>query len=446
MLKQLLNTKCYKRIILIVSVLLFISNSAFPQYAKIDSLLNYLYSNNKFMGTISLSQNGEKVYNKSFGYADIKNKIPSTTDTKYRIGSISKTFTTVLFFQLVEEGKITLGTKLSEYYPEVQNSDKITMELLLTHRSGLYNFTNSLDTSFYLHPRTKKEMVEMIVSNKPVFEPDEKSEYSNSNFVLLGYIIERITGKDYADLLQERICKKADLMNTYYGRPSSISDNECYSYKPENNNWVLEPETDMSVPHGAGAIVSSPNDLLKFIEALFGGKLISKTSLDEMLKTKDKFGKGIFPMNFEDKKGFGHTGGIDGFVSALTYFPDEKLAVSYCCNGMNFGNEIVKGVLSIYFGRTYEFPSFSFIEVSTDILKKYEGVFSSESFPLKIAVKVVEGKLTAQATGQSSFTLDAESNNVFRFDAAKIKITFSEDGNELRIKQGEEIIMKREKQ
>lgn len=428
--------------------ILFIVNLASAQTFdknKLDSLLTYLYSKQKFMGTVSLSQNGEKVFNKSFGYADLGNKIESTTDTRYRIGSITKTFTAVMFFQLAEEGKISLNTKLSEYFPMVPNSEKISMELLLTHKSGIHNFTNTIDTSFYLYPKTKQEMIDMISSHKSDFEPDSKSEYSNANFVLLAYIIEKITGKEYSDLLQERICKKAGLQNTYYGKPANTKDNECFSYKLQNGNWVLEPQTDMSIPHGAGAIVSTPNDLTKYIEALFNEKLISKNSLDEMTKVKDKYGKGCFAMNFYDKKGIGHTGGIDGFISVLTYFPEEKLAVSFCTNAMNYGNELLVGVLSVYFGKAYEFPSFVSINVKPEILAKYEGIFSTESFPLKITIKVVDGKLTAQATGQSSFPLDAESEKVFKYDAAKITITFSDDGDELTIKQGEEIKMKREK-
>lgn len=413
--------------------------------ARLDSLLEYLYGKNKFMGTVTLLHDGERVYNKSFGYADSEKGIKSTTDTRYRIGSISKTFTAVMFFQFMEEGKISLDTKLSEYFPDVPNAEKITMDLLLSHRSGIHNFTNTIDTSFYLYPKTKQEMVDMIKSHKSEFEPDSKSEYSNANFVLLGYILEKITGKEYADMLQERICKKAGLKNTYYGKPANLKDNECYSYTLINDKWVREKETDMSIPHGAGALVSTPNDLTQYIEALFSGKLISKNSLDEMIKVKEKYGRGSFPMNFYERKGYGHTGGIDGFVSALTYYPDDKLAVSHCCNGMNYGNELLVGVLSVYFGKEYEFPSFNFAEVNPDVLKKYEGVFSTESFPLKLTIKVVDGKLTAQATGQSSFQLDAENERVFRFDAAKIKITFSEDGNELTIKQGEEIVMKREK-
>lgn len=412
---------------------------------RLDSLLTYLYSKQKFMGTFTLSQNGERVYNKAFGYADLENKILSTTETRYRIGSITKTFTAVIFFQLTEEGKISLETKLSEYFPEVPNAEKITMELLLTHKSGIHNFTNTIDTSFYLYPKTKQEMIEMIKSYKSDFEPDSKSEYSNANFVLLAYILEKITGKEYADLIQERICKKAGLENTYYGKSANIKDNECYSYMLNDGKWVVEKQTDMSVPHGAGAIVSTPNDLTKYIEALFGGKLISGKSLEEMTTIKDKFGRGCFAMNFFDKKGIGHTGGIDGFVSVLTYFPEDKLAVSLCSNAMNYGNELLVGVLSVYFGKSYEFPSFVSINVKPEILVKYEGVFSSESFPLKITIKVVDGKLTAQATGQASFPLDAVSEKVFKYDAAKITITFSDDGDELRIKQGEEVIMKREK-
>lgn len=430
--------------VFILSSVNFVNGQTFDK-ARLDSLLNYLYGKQKFMGTVTLLHDGERVFNKSYGYADLEKGGLSTPDTRYRIGSISKTFTAVMFFQLMEEGKISLDTKLSEYFPDVPNANKITMDMMLSHRSGIHNFTNTIDTSFYLYPKTKQEMFDMIKSFKSEFEPDSKSEYSNANFVLLGYIIEKITGKEYADLLQERICGKIGLRNTYYGKPANIKDNESYSYTFKDDKWVREKETDMSVPHGAGALVSTPNDLTQYIEALFNGKLISKNSLDEMLKVKEKYGRGSFPMNFYERKGYGHTGGIDGFVSALTYYPDEKLAVSFCTNGMNYGNELLVGVLSIYFGKEYEFPSFNFTEVNPEILKKYEGIFSNESFPLKITIKVVDGKLTAQATGQSSFPLDAETERVFRFDAAKIKMTFSDDGEVLTLKQGDEIVMKKEK-
>ena len=422
-------------------------NSQSFDKARLDSLLNYFYDNNKFQGTITISENGENIYNKSYGFLDIANKISANTGTKYRIGSISKTFTAVMIFNLIEENKIALTDLLSKYYPEIPNSDKITITHLLTHQSGIHNFTNSIDTSFYLYPKTKAEMIEKIKSFKTEFEPGEKTEYSNSNFVLLGYILENLTGKAYPELLQELICGKLGLKNTYYMKKINVSDNEALSYNFESGKWVLEPETDLSVPHGAGALVSTTNDLTAFINGLFDLKLISQKSLDEMLVIEKGMGRGIFKMPFYENSGFGHTGGIDGFRSALIYFPEKKVSFAFTGNALNFSmNDLLIGALSIYFNRQYEFPKFKSVEVKQEILTKYTGVFSKKDFPIKITITIVNGKLTAQGTGQPSFEPVATSDIEFKFEQAGLVMIFSEDGEQLTLKQGgETYLMEKEK-
>lgn len=415
--------------------------------AGLDSLLNYFYDNGKFQGTITISEGGENIYNKSFGLRDYYNNIPANTETKYRIGSISKTFTAVMILKLVEEGKISLTDFLSKYYPEIPNSDKITISHLMTHQSGIHNFTNSIDTSFYLYPKTRQEMIDKIKSFKTEFEPGEKTEYSNSNFVLLGYILENLTGKQYPQLLKEMICDKLGLKNTYYMKKTDVSDNEALSYSFEAGKWVLEPETDPTVPHGAGAIVSTTFDLTEFINALFDLKLISQKSLDEMLTIERGMGRGIFKMPFYETSGYGHTGGIDGFRSALVYFPDKKVSVAFTGNALNYSmNDILIGVLSKYFKRDYSFPKFSSVELKQEVLLKYAGVFSKKDFPIKITITIIDGKLTAQGTGQKSFEPNPVSDTEFTYEQAGLVMTFSEDGGQLTLKQGgETYIMTKEK-
>jgi D-alanyl-D-alanine carboxypeptidase len=330
---------------------------------KLDSLFNVLSEKNKAMGSVALSKNGKIIYSRAIGYSLIsdKEKAFATTNTKYRIGSITKIFTAVMIFQLVEEGKIKLETTLNNYFPKIPNADKITIGNLLNHRSGLYNFTNdSLFGTRFEKSITRDEMLDMISKFKVDFQPNEKAAYSNTNYVLLGYIIENICGKSYKEILDERIVSKIGLANTYYGGKTNVKNSESYSYNFENGKWKQHWETDMSIPGGAGGIISNPIDLTKFMDALFSGKLVSEKSLTLMKTVTDGYGMGIFQMPFYEKKTFGFSGQIDGFSSMLSYFPEDNLSVAYISNGevSQMMNDILIGVLLIYFNKKYSIPKF----------------------------------------------------------------------------------------
>lgn len=200
---------------------------------KMDRLFSVIEENEKGMGSISIFANGNAVYENAFGYANIAQEIPANPRTKYRIGSISKTFTATIIMQLVQEGDLQMEAKLSEFFPEVINADKITLEQLLKHRSGIFNFTNAEDYQSYMEqPASREELLKKIVSYGSVFEPGEKTEYSNTNYVLLSLIAEKIEGKDFGDLLKERICLPCELNDTYYGAEISEERNEARSYTP----------------------------------------------------------------------------------------------------------------------------------------------------------------------------------------------------------------------
>ena len=183
----------------------------------------------------------------------------------------------------------------------------------------------------------------------------------------------------------------------------------------------------MSIPHGAGAIVSTPNDLTVFVNALFNNKLISENSVNQMKDIEDRYGKGLVRFPFGNNFAYGHDGGIDGFISNLAYFPNDKVALSVLANGMNYiFNDILIGVLSIYFNAPFEIPNFDAkaIELNVEELKNYEGEFSSEQLSLDITLKVENGQLNGQATGQSAFPLTPYSKMEFRFEQAGIVIEF----------------------
>ncbi|OFX74989.1 MAG: peptidase [Bacteroidetes bacterium GWE2_29_8] len=435
-----LNNVIRKILTIIILLGLTIGNSYSQEIIntlKLDSLFKILDENNKFMGSIAISHNGKIIYSKTIGYDDIKTNKKSSINSKYRIGSISKMFTASLIFKAIEEKKIKLSQTIDKFFPSIENANKITISNLLNHRSGIYSFT---DEKNYLKwntiPKSENEMIEIIAKGKSKFEPDSKAEYSNSNYILLSYILEKIYNQSFNIILGEKIIKPLELKNTYLGRKININENECLSYKLIIN-WTKEPETDISIPLGAGGIVSNPIDLVKFIEELFAEKIINKKSLEQMTKIKDNYGMGIFQFPFYEKKGYGHTGGIDGFSSILAYFNDDDLAIALTSNATNFdNNNIVIGALSAYFNRPYDIPSFKNVELKSEDLDKYLGIYSSKQIPLKITINKENSILTAQASGQPSFSLNATDNDTFKFDPAGITIIFKTEQKQMILKQG----------
>lgn len=406
--------------------------SAFAQdnkFEKIDALLKYFNENDKFMGSLTIREKDKVVFEKAYGFADLENKVKATPETKYKIGSITKMFTSAIIFQLIEEKKLTLDTKLSKYYPQVKNADSITIDDLLSHKSGIFNYTDDSDfEAFSAMPQTKATLIKKIANYESVFKPGSQAEYSNSNYILLGYIIEDITGKPYKANVNDRITKPLGLKDTYYYSKVNPKRKEAYSYK-YNNGWEKFEEWDSTVPFAAGALLSTPNDLTAFIKALFDGKIIKKPTLDLMTKIDHGYGRGIFTFPFGERKFYGHNGGIEGFTSVLGYYPKEELSFSLIVNGSNYNtNDIVIGILSSYYKLPYSFPNLKTATVSPEILKSYEGTYTTAALPFKVNIRVIDGKLNAQATGQGDFFLDAVSDTEFVFNPANVLMIFNSNG------------------
>lgn len=404
---------------------------------KLDNYFQELEKSNNFFGSVVLSENGKIIYTKVIGFSDLETKLKPNIDTKYRIGSISKTFTSVLILKAVEEKKLTLDTKLHDYFPTIKNAEKITISNLLNHRSGIHNFTND---STYLKWNTQKrsetQMIDLIENVGSDFEPNSKAEYSNSNFVLLSYILQKVYKKTYSELLSKKITTPIGLKNTFVGDKINLKNNECNSYK-YLTEWTKETETDMSIPMGAGAVVSTPSDLTEFLFSLFGGKIISLESLELMKTIKDNYGYGLFQIPFGNKKSYGHTGGIDGFSSVCGYFPNERVGFALTSNGSNYNNNNISIVLlSAVFNKPYEIPNFKGYELTTEDLDKYLGIYASKEIPIKITVSKSGKTLMAQATGQSAFGLEVTEKDKFKFEPAGVVLEFDSIEKKVILKQG----------
>ena len=422
----------------ILFVLFSVTSFAQEQkFLALDSLFQILDENNRFMGSLSISENGKIIYSKTIGKVDLASGKSSDNLTKYRIGSISKMFTACLIFQAIEENKLSLKQNINRFFPKITGAKEISIGNLLNHRSGIHNYTN--DTSYfnyYTASKSQKEMLEIIQASGSDFKPNSKAEYSNSNYILLSFILEKIYKKSYEELLDIKIIQPQGLKNTYFGKKLELAKNECASYR-FSGKWELEKETNSSVSLGAGGIVSTTEDLLFFISNLFAGKIINTASLEQMTKLEDGYGMGIFSVPFYDKKGFGHTGGIDGFSSFLYIFPEEKISIALTSNGSRFNNnDIAIAALSDCFDKPFTLPSFYAVELTSADLDKYLGSYANPEIPIKISITKDSLSLIAQATGQPSFTLELIGKDSFEFSPAGVEIQFIPQKNLLILKQG----------
>lgn len=272
------------------------------------------------MGSVALMKEGEIVYTKQVGFISENLQQKPNKATSYHIGSITKTFTSVLVLRATEEGKLSLNTTLDKFFPKLENASIITVENLLNHRSGIRNFTKDQKNSvLFYQENAKSELIKLISNYQSDFTPNSKFEYCNSNYLLLTYILESIYKTSYSSLLNEKVITPLKLKQTHFSKGIESSKNQAKSFFL-SNEWQIFPETHYSVSSGAGAIASTPTDLLKFHKALFTHEILSKENVDRMLTLKDKYGLGMFAIPYEKQFGFGHNRKIDGFKSILVTF------------------------------------------------------------------------------------------------------------------------------
>ena len=407
--------------------------------AKLDQFFDRLAEKNKAMGSLTIAKDGNVLYTRVIGYSQITGteRKPLSTASRFRIGSITKMFTAVMILQLVEEGKLKLSDTLDTFFPQIPNARRITIAQILAHRSGIPTSRPASKTNAV----TKDELLAIISKGTPEFEPGTKHSYSNSGFFILGLIVEKLTARSYAEALEERITSRIGLKDTYAATGNiDVNKNETLAYIHFGGDWKQVTEIHSSILFGGGQIVSTPNDLAKFINALFELKLISQESLNQMKTMRDGEGLGMTTFTFAGMTFYGETGGGDNRGAWLAYKPEEKLAVAYATNAKIYPvTNIVSGVVDIYYHTPFQIPALESIAVSSEILNKYVGVYSSPETPAKAKVTRDGATLFFQPPGATSAVpLEAMAEDkfqiegvaVFTFDAAKNQITVKRRGGE----------------
>lgn len=418
--------------------------------AKLDQFFDRLAEKKKAMGSLVIAKEGKVLYTRAIGYSQINGteKKPLTAASRFRIASITKTYTAVMILQLVEEGKLKLSDTLDKFFPQVPNAKKITIVEILSHRSGIPNIRRDQATWKPGESVTKDQMLALIVKGAPEFEPDTKNSYSNSGYFLLGLILEKLTGKSYEHVLEERINSRIGLKDTYLATGRiDVNKGEALTYDNDGSDWEQWNKGFETHPSIARQLISTPGDMAKFIQSLFDLKLISQDSLNQMKTMRDDEGLGLVTFTFADKTFYGNTGGGDNYGSWLMYQPEEKLVVAYTTNAKVIPvKDIVSGVIDIYYGKPFEIPPFETIAVSPEVLDKYVGVYSSPDAPRKWTVTRDGGTLFVQPGSESAAALEATAQDKFQLFGGRVVFAFDAAKNQLILKRGgQSIVFTKEK-
>ena len=400
--------------------------------AKIDEYMNAAAKVENFSGSILVARDGKPIAGKGYGKANIELNVPNTPDTVFRLGSITKQFTAMGIMMLAERGKLNVNDAACKYLTDCPAAwQAITIKNLLTHTAGVPNYTSFPNfAKVAVLPMTNDQMIALFRDKPLDFAIGEKYAYSNSGYFLLGAIIERVSGKTYADFLQENIFAPVGMKNSGYDVSARIIKNRAAGYGRQGGEFVNASYMDMTIPGAAGALYSTTGDLLLWEQALYTEKLVSRKTLDEIFTPfKSGYGYGWGIGKRFDRREISHGGGIYGFATEISRFPDDRVAVIVLSNvqGAPVGR-VANDLAAIVFGAKYEIPKErTEIAVGAKTLEKYVGDYELAAPKIVIGILLENGKLFGQVAGQSKFTLSAESETVFFSKDVNLQITFNKD-------------------
>lgn len=313
--------------------------------------------------SIAVVKNGKIFFLKSYGLANVESEYAASPQTRYQIASVTKPFTTIAIMMLVEEGKIALDEKAIKYLEWLpEKYREITVRQLLTHTSGVNRDLrrDNLDTF------SEEEFRRRLAAEPRSFERGERFQYSNTGYILLGMIVETVGGKSYEDFLNERIFKPLGMENTKYYEPPDTDKNRASGYQLEDKK--LNPAPYFPGGFAAGGLVSSAEDLAKFALALENGKLLKKSSFEQIFSPaelsggekvnlemggefkgeKVSYGFGWWLTGYRGHRLYTHGGGVSGFQAIINRFPDDKIAIIVLANTKTAGvDRIASGIADI---------------------------------------------------------------------------------------------------
>ncbi|MFL1896739.1 serine hydrolase [Aquimarina sp. 2-A2] len=363
-------TRSISLTIIVVALLAFGTTFGQDKADQIDKLMKTYHVYDQFNGSILVADKGDVIYSRGLGLANMEWDIPNASDTKHRLGSITKQFTAALILQFVEQGKLDLNAPITKYlknYPKAQG-DKITIHHLLTHSAGIPNYT-SLETfqDIYRNPYTPKEFLTVFQDSVLQFNPGEKFAYSNSGYFLLGVILEEVSGKAYETLLHQNILNPLNMTATGYDHHDRILKNRATGYDREGKKYTNSKYLDMSLPYAAGSMYSTVEDLYTWDRALYTNKVLTQKSRDLMFTAYMPTGRASYGYGWSIGKEkvanrdsitvVEHGGGINGFNTLIYRIPEDNHAIILLNNtGRIELFDMAKELTKILYDQPFEMP------------------------------------------------------------------------------------------
>lgn len=400
---------------------------------NINQLLEAKYKPNEPGAVTLIYKNGEVIYRKALGNANLELGIAMTPVNVFEIGSITKQFTAISILMLMEQGKLNLDDEITKFIPDYPTSDKtITVHHLLNHTSGIKSYTSM--ESFMKNARIDMTPTELInvFKNEPMdFDPGENFLYNNSGYILLGYIIEVVSEQSYADFIEKNIFGKLGMKKSYYGSMSKLIKNRASGYQ-NRNGYINADYLSLTLPYAAGSIMSTVDDLLIWQKALNTNQLITHTSYEKAIHGSTlndgehiSYGYGLMEGDINGSVSISHGGGIFGYTTHGIYLPEEDVFVSILTNcSCNSPSGVTNKIAALVIGKP--FPDIKdAITLTESELQKWTGAYQFEDGAVRFII-VKEGKIFSQREGSTVFEIYSMTADQFIFEDGNITYNFSE--------------------
>lgn len=416
-------------------LLVLLLGSVIPAFAadpaRMDAAVKAQAAGERFMGSVLVAKDGAVVFEKSFGSANLEWDIPNGPDTKFRIASLTKQFTAAAILLLEERGKLKVEDPIASFLSSAPASWKaVTIHQLLNHTSGIPDFSNLPEQRVRQRsPATPEQIVRTFRDLPLEFEPGEKFKYSNSGYILLALIIERVSGRSYEAFLRENIFVPLAMKDSGYDSNTTLLPQRAAGYLAGPGGLANAPYVDMHHPYGAGGLYSTTRDLLRWTIALFGGRVLSATALQKMITPgRNDNAYGLVVGTVKDRTLIRHGGMIEGFSSHLSYDPESKLTVIVLANVYGAAAAELSNQLSaLARGEKVNLPSDrQAVEVPTATLQHYVGVYQLTP-QITNTVRLTAGHLTTQVSGQPALPLFPESDRKFFLKVVDAQVEFVAD-------------------
>jgi CubicO group peptidase (beta-lactamase class C family) len=400
---------------------------------KINDLIERYSKLNKFNGSVLIARRGDILLAKGVGFKNAGYKTLNDTNSIFQIYSITKTFTSVVIFKLIELNKLSLNDKLSKFYPKFPMGDAITIEHLLTHSSGIYDYTREEKM-----PDCREQPFVNFLASKPLdFLPGTNWSYSNSGYYLLGFIIAKLTGVSYEQAVRQFILQPSGMRNSGFDFKNLSLQNKTTGYSIFTNSFKKQAILgDSTGPFAAGAIYSTVGDLFRFHCALQTYKIISKASLDKAYRGSERneqYGHGWqireIGSLLNKKKVVWHGGGAAGFRSSFARIPEDDICIVLLNNHESANTEfITKNVIDILYDNPVPLPNE--IKLKKEVLEQLAGAYASDGeHPLILYISITDERLAIQVSGQGKTTLLAQKENYFSQEEAEAFVEFTKEGD-----------------